>query len=1601
MSVQIAFVDTRLADWQLLVAGLDPGVEVFLLDPLRDGMLQIAEALEGRSGVNAIHILSHGAEGGLVLGSTALSEDNLGDYASALATIGQALTETGDILLYGCDIGSGDSGQSFITALARYTSADIAASTDATGSNGLGGDWVLEAATGSIEVQPLSGEQTAFDGLLTNAPPALAFGALDPAFDDDGMLPVSFNSSGAEPANMATRMVLQADGRIVVAATTESGRAFGLTRFNSDGSLDTAFDHAFSSGRDEQLYSVALQGDGKIVAEGFQRYSSGLYSFALARYNANGTLDSAFDGDGTLTMDIGAGDADASTSMVLQADGRIVVAAGAMDLGGGGSRGLVLGRFNANGNLDNTFDGDGLLTTQIDGPGGMVVSMALQADGKIVVAGSSAGDFLLLRYNSDGSLDTMFDGDGMLTTSIGAFDDQARSLVVQPDGKILVAGRSWNGLNYDFALARYNANGSPDTTFDGDGKLTTAVGTSDDAANSVALQADGKIVVAGLDSGGGANWALARYNSDGSLDNRFDGDGTLSIALAGGANGVQSLLVQPDCAIVAAGYRPDAGVDHLLIRLVSIGIPDRVTTEGAVFSFAFDADLFSDPEGGALTYTTSALPAWLSFDAATRTFSGAPDSASAGTFDVTVTATDPGLVSASDSFVITVQNNDPPVAVAPGIVDQAATEDAGFSFTIAATAFTDPEGGALTYATSALPGWLSFADDTRTFSGMPSNADVGFVDVQIIATDIWNAQGADTFRITVANTNDPPVLQNPVSNKTAQAGTLFSFTIPSGTLSDDTFVDVDVGDVLTYKATLAGGFALPNWLEFETRTFSVTAPLSEVGNGYTILLSATDQNSSSAYWTFFLWVTSAAGGGINVIPGDALNNVLTGTSGADSIDGGAGVDIMTGGFGDDIYVVDDSADDVVEFNRAAEGNDVVQSAANFTLPDSVENLILTGASAINGTGNNLPNQITGNSGNNRLDGGQGIDLLVGGDGDDTYVVDNASDLIVEDLNLGIGADTVEASVSYDISLASGQSSPNLEDITLTGTGDFVATGNAQGNVIAGNPGNNYLSGGAGNDTIYGLAGNDTLDGGAGADAMEGGTGDDTYVVDNLDDTVLEVPNEVIVYPYQGNDTVKASVTWTLGPDLENLILTVTGNINGTGNELYNTITGNSGNNQLTGLGGNDTFFGGGGADTLIGGTGNDIYHIDSADNPATVGVNEADVVIEASGEGEVDQVVIAVNFANDGSPVFELFANVERVTVVDTNALVLVVGNDLDNLFQGGDRDDYLNGALGKDTLNGAGGDDTLDGGRGVDSMVGGAGNDLFYVDNLADVVVETANGQGLGLLGEGGPLQGLTDTIVAAIDYSLASVANVENLTLSNEPTASETGTLPTSGTGSDGDNVLTGNSVANTLTGAGGNDTLIGGSGNDSLDGSSGTDTAAFSGTMAQYRLLSYAGASYVADLVASRDGMDRLVSIEGLRFADASSVAPSAVQAFAPLAYIASHADLIGAFGTDADAGIAHYVNWGSVEGRQISFNGLAYIASYADLGNAFGANADAGASHYISYGRNEGRTSTFDGLAYIASYADLINAFGANADAGASHYINYGRNEGRTTSSNGLA
>lgn len=370
----------------------------------------------------------------------------------------------------------------------------------------------------------------------------------------------------------------------------------------------------------------------------------------------------------------------------------------------------------------------------------------------------------------------------------------------------------------------------------------------------------------------------------------------------------------------------------------------------------------------------------------------------------------------------------------------------------------------------------------------------------------------------------------------------------------------------------------------------------------------------------------------------------------------------------------------------------------------------------------------GNAGDDTLDGGAGTDTMAGGTGNDTFIANASSDVIVE--SVGAGSDVVRATASFTLP-------GNVERLILLGTGDLRGGGNAQNNVITGNAGDNVLgggggadlltgggggdtlAGGTGKDSLLGGTGNDLLDGGDGPDRMAGGIGNDRYIVDSVDDLVIEAAGN-------GADRVASTVSHALADNVETLILLGTGNIDGTGNASGNTLTGNSGNNVLAGGGGADVVSGGGGSDTLFGGKGDDSVVGDAGSDTMSGGEGNDRFVVDASGESIVEALDAGTDTVQ--SPVsFALSDNVERLILLG-NGDIDGTGNALNNFLQGNAGSNTLSGGNGGDLVEGGGSSDVLLGSDGNDSLRGQGGSDRMAGGSGDDVIAgsggnDTLNG--------------------------------------------------------------------------------------------------------------------------------------------------------------------------------------------------------------------------------------------------------------------------------------
>jgi len=395
--------------------------------------------------------------------------------------------------------------------------------------------------------------------VVAGAAVAVGAGELDTTFDTDGIRTIDVGG-GADSANGAA---LQPDGKIVIVGLANPDGDFHVHRLNANGTNDTSFDNDGQIGVDfggiDSAEDVVVQPDGKIVVVGSTPVTGGS-DMAVMRLTPTGQLDTDFSGDGKRTIDPGSGFARAN-GVALQPDGQIVIAGSSLS----GSDMTVL-RLKINGDLDTQYG------TAVDFGGADIgQDLVLQPDGKAVVVGfrnlapPAGTDFAVMRVTTDGVLDTTFDTDGIRTIDVGGGSDVAWGVALQPDGKIVIAGAANPG--FDVHVHRLNPNGSNDGSFDTDGQIGIDFGGVD-AGHDVVLQPDGKIIVVGKTGGGDV--AVLRLNQDGSPDQAFGPGGKRTVGF-GGAEEASAVALQPNGAIVAAGSRANGpSTDIFVARLLGV-----------------------------------------------------------------------------------------------------------------------------------------------------------------------------------------------------------------------------------------------------------------------------------------------------------------------------------------------------------------------------------------------------------------------------------------------------------------------------------------------------------------------------------------------------------------------------------------------------------------------------------------------------------------------------------------------------------------------------------------------------------------------------------------------------------------------------------------------------------------------------------------------------------------------------------------------------------------------------------------------------------------------------------------------------------------------
>jgi uncharacterized delta-60 repeat protein len=982
-------------------------------------------------------------------------------------------------------------------------------------------------------------------------------GRLDNSFGNGGKAVIDFGQYGMSVA-------IQHDGKMVVAG--EYGNEFGVIRLNSDGSLDTTFatggKQVISVGGTDRAYSVAFQPDGQILVSGYVDGHHG-----LLRLNQDGSLDTSF-GNGGKAVILGEASGNGSWSMNVQSDGKIVMA-GRSNIGMDGGFGLI--RLNSDGTLDVGFGGSG--SVRVPGTG-QAYSVALQSDGKIVVAGGES-DFNVARLNTDGSFDTSFGGgDGVATIPVGQRGDHCRSVSILPDGKIVLSGYSEIGsYDLDFSVVRLNADGSLDNTFNGNATATLGE-TAAYVENAPAVILDGSVAIFDADlaaqNGGlgnycGASVTLNRHGGANAQDvfiglndlilNSVSGNvelsgvivgtfsqiaGTLAItfndsatqtvvnAVLSGIGYANSSDAPPSSLqidwVFSDGNSGEQGAGGALVATGSTTIQVTATNDAPVTSPSSATGAEDTPIVGDLTVRD--------VDSDTLTYSlvgsashGTVELHSNGSFlytpEVNYNGADSFTFEAYDNVVgsnlSTVSLNVVNVNDAPtGGVTITGTAKQGQTLT-ATNTLADVDGlGTISYQWSANGVVIDGATSDTLVLGQSEVGKV--ISVSVSYTDLGGAAESVASSATgaVVNVNDAPTGGVTITGTAKQGQTL---------TANHTLVDVDGLGTISYQWS-ADGIAIVG-----ASSSTIVLGQAEVGKAisvaaiYTDLMGTAERVASSATGAVIgMGVTLTGTSRADVLTGGVWDDTLYGLGGNDTLNGGAGSDTMDGGAGNDTYVVDSAGDLVVE--AAGAGTDLVQASVNYTLAANVENLTLTGSAAINGMGNALANTLTGNSGNNALNGGTGNDKMIGGAGDDTYFVDATGDTVTE--ASGAGNDTVVTT------LAAYTLSANVEHLTLAGIAASNGTGNTLANTLTGNDGANLLSGLEGNDVLSGGAGNDTLIGGAGNDSLTGGLGSDVF---RFDRTALSSSTNLdTIFDFtQGVDSIQ----------LENAIfkkLTVTGTL---------------------------------------------------------------------------------------------------------------------------------------------------------------------------------------------------------------------------------------------------------------------------------------------------------------------------------------------------------------------------------------------------------------------------------------------------------------------------
>ena len=882
----IVFVDTAVKDYSTIIEDIknnsDGEITVIYLDTRQDGVEQITSALAQYSNLGAIHIISHGSAGSVELGNAILTSNSLVQYEDDLVAWGKALGAEADILFYGCDVAVHPAGKALIDEIARLTSADVAASEDFTGHESLGGDWELEYQVGTVEARVLASAelQQSFVGVMaTTHYINVQGGASSQSFSSSSNVGQTFlyDSAGATYTINQISVQLRKDPTAANQDITLelrdggwNGNWMAAKTISASTLTDTFQWTTFSLGdlvlNDNQVYCfrlISTNSDGKVfvayntsnlwnnsdmVVNGTTNSSNDL-SFLVSNYDgvnsaptvANAIPDQNATEDSPFSYQFPSNtfsDADVGTTLTYTAQ-----------LAGGGALPGWLG-FNAS---TRTFSGTpangdvgtvSVAVTASDGNGGTVtdtfdITVANVNDAptvNITPASYNATEQTAINLHGTGITVADVDSSSLSVTIAGPAPHSQVTVNAGTTGVVVSSGNNTDSLVLTGTAAQLN-----DLFAGNNGGTLTYRLAGDTPPASVTLSitaSDGALT--------GSDTAVINITAvnDAPVNSvpgaQATNEDTALVFSAGNGNQVQ----------VADA---DAGSSAMQVTLsITNGTLTLAGTAGLTFTTGdgtADTDLVFT---GTRTDINNAL--------STLTYN--PTSNYSGSAVLTLTTSDQGntgtggTLTDTDTVNITVNAvNDAPT-VANSIPNQNATEDSAFNFQFAANTFSDTEANTLSYTAQLaggglLPVWLSFDPATRTFSGIPANADVGTVSVEVVADDGNGGTVSDTFDIVVANTNDAPTVANPISDQATDEEDFYSFTFPANTFNDED------GNSLAYTAELANGNPLPAWLSFNagTRTFSGVPDDADVGT-LSIRLIANDGNGGTVSDTFDLVINN-------------------------------------------------------------------------------------------------------------------------------------------------------------------------------------------------------------------------------------------------------------------------------------------------------------------------------------------------------------------------------------------------------------------------------------------------------------------------------------------------------------------------------------------------------------------------------------------------------------------------------------------------------------------------------------------------------------------------------------------------------------------------